>query len=374
MGRVTKRMLSGVVFGALIAAVAALPVQAEQPGDMWITTKVKMQLLMDDTVDGLDIHVDTVDGGVTLHGKVASEAAKKHAAGRAREVEGVGDVRNLLAVVPEAARDEVEVSDDKLEKRVSTVLERDKALEDSDITIESVHDGVVLLSGDAKTLSAHRRALEDARSVDGVRQVASQIRSPDELSDEELWQEGGSRSAAQGMGGEVSDLWITTKVKTQLMTESGLSPLAINVDTHRGVVTLFGSVGTEDVKMRAGDVVHQPLLVLGPDFCILSANRAFHETFRVERSEFEGRLLSEAKESSWLTSALRSRLDAVITDGAGFEDFETIQEFSHVGPRRVVLSGRGVVMNDDEQPVLIVLGIEDAGPAVTKAHEGEGEA
>lgn len=253
--RITQRMLSGVVFGALIAVLAALPVRAEQPGDMWITTRVKMQLLTDDTVDGLDVNVDTFDGRVTLHGKVASEAAKRRAGERTREVEGVADVRNLLVVVPEAGRDEVEISDEKLEQRVSTVLERDQALEDSDIEIDSVHDGVVLLSGKAKTLSAHRRALEDARSVDGVRRVASQIQSPDELSDEELWQEGESRAAAQGIGGNASDVWITTKVKTLLLTEAGLSPMAINVDTYRGVVTLFGSVETKDVKTRAADLV-----------------------------------------------------------------------------------------------------------------------
>jgi len=46
------------------------PAIAEQPEDAWLTTKVKMTLLTDDTVETLDINVDTFDGWVTLHAEV----------------------------------------------------------------------------------------------------------------------------------------------------------------------------------------------------------------------------------------------------------------------------------------------------------------
>jgi hypothetical protein len=52
-----------------------------------------------------------------------------------------------------------------------------------------VNAGVVLLSGEAATLSDHQRALERAREVAGVRKVSSEIRSPDQMSDRELWAE-----------------------------------------------------------------------------------------------------------------------------------------------------------------------------------------
>lgn len=242
------------VLGIVASLCLAVPALADQP-DAWITTKVKMQLLTDDTVDGLDVDVDTFNGRVTLHGKVVSEAVKSQAAKIARGVDGVDEVRNLLAVVPDAGRETTQVNDEQLAERVSTVLERDAALSDSDIEVESVNDGVVLLSGDARTLSDHRRALEDARSVEGVREVASEIESPDELSDDEMWNEGGGSSAMADAADQISDVWLTTKAKTQLMSKSGLSPLEISVDTDRGVVTLFGTVGTEEVKSRAERVV-----------------------------------------------------------------------------------------------------------------------
>jgi hypothetical protein len=76
---------------------------------------------------------------------------------------------------------------------------------------------------------------------------------------------------------------------------------------------------------------------------------------------------------SWLTPDLGGHLEAVIVKGAAFEGFETTQEFPHLGLRHVVLSGRGVVMNAGEKPVLVVLGIADAGPAAENTSEEGGE-
>jgi len=237
----------------LVAALSLLttPALAAQPEDAWITTKVKMALLTDETVDGLDIDVDTFAGRVTLHGKVDSSVEKVEAEILARQVEGVTDVRNLLAVVAATSRKANEVTDDTLAEQVSTVLERDKALSSSNIDVKSVNEGIVVLSGEAKTLSAHHRAIEDARAVPGVRQVASEIRSPDELGDEEIWDAGERTSTTDEMKGAASDAWITTKVKVRLMAEPGLSPVGVNVDTRDGVVTLFGTTPTQDLKLRA---------------------------------------------------------------------------------------------------------------------------
>lgn len=255
-------MIRGLALLACSAALA-LPALADQPGDAWITTKVKMALLTDDQVDGLDINVDTFDGRVTLHGDVASEAEKAAAGEEARQVEGVREVRNLIAVVPQQDREATEVADEKLSEQVSQALEDDPELEDSDIEVESVNDGVVVLSGDAKTLSAHQRALEDARGVEGVRSVSSQIRSPDQLADEEIWQDAEAETAGEGEGamesaqGTVSDAWITTKAKLFLMTDPGLSPFDVNVDTRRGTVTLFGTVRSDEMKRRAESEVQK---------------------------------------------------------------------------------------------------------------------
>jgi len=53
------------------------------------------------------------------------------------------------------------------------------------------------------------------------------------------------------MGAAASDAWITTKVR--LMAKPGLSPMAVSVDTRQGIVTLFGTVETAELKSRAAE-------------------------------------------------------------------------------------------------------------------------
>lgn len=242
-----------------IGLTARMAAAAGSKPDPWITAKVKIFLLTAEDVDALDVNVDTVNGRVTLHGTVDSEAEKARAGEVARQIEGVADVRNLLQVVPgEKAQEAQAHSDDEVRKAVETLLDRDQALEDSDIRVASVHNGVVVLSGEAKTLSDHQRALEDTRAVEGVRHVASQVRSPDSLSDAELWREGKMQQGEPGgtLAG-VADMWITTQAKVKLLADEATPGMDINVDTRDGVVTLFGTLTSDEAKSQAERIVKE---------------------------------------------------------------------------------------------------------------------
>jgi hyperosmotically inducible periplasmic protein len=247
-----KLRMNWLSAGALaICLCAATPALALDTPDAWITTKVKMSILTSDGISTANaVNVDTVDGKVTLHGVVPTDAEKAKAEEVAHGIDGVKSVNNLLQVVPSSAKKAVKVADDKLEKNVEAVLSRDKALESSSIKVASVHDGVVLLSGDAKTLSAHRRALEDARAVPGVKQVSSEIQSPDKLGDEEISM-GKGMSKEQTMASAAHDTWITTAAKARLLATADVPALDVNVDTDHQVVTLFGTVPTETSKKLA---------------------------------------------------------------------------------------------------------------------------
>jgi len=58
-------------------------------------------------------------------------------------------------------------------------------------------------------------------------------------------------NAAHKAGDKVDDAAITTKVKTALMAEPGLRSLEINVDTRDNIVTLNGTVDSQEKKQRA---------------------------------------------------------------------------------------------------------------------------
>jgi len=239
------------------ALAFAAPAWAAARPDAWITTKAKISLLTTADVSGTAIHVDTTDGRVTLHGTVGSDQEKQKAAQVARGIEGVRDVRNLLQVVPEQSKDTMKVSDADLKAQVVAVLAKDGALQASSIRVESVNAGVVLLDGEAESLSAHRRAIEDAARVKGVARVESSIESPDELADAEIWQEGSADAHQAPENSAARDMWITSKAKMRLMANSDTPALEINVDTNAGIVTLFGTVPTEQAKQAAAAEVRK---------------------------------------------------------------------------------------------------------------------
>lgn len=250
-----RNLLSKLAAPAALAfalATAAPAVQAAQASDAWITTKVKMSLL---TSEGLatvtDIDVDTTDGRVTLHGAVGSAEEKARAEQVAKATEGVREVRNLLKVdAAKTARETAAVSDDTLRQRVDQALEADPALRESGVEVESVENGVVVLGGEARSLSVARRALEDVRAVDGVRRVENRIESPEQLSDTETWREEGYDQAAYARSA-ARDAWITSATKMRLIANEGTPAFDINVDTRDAVVTLFGTVDSQEARSQA---------------------------------------------------------------------------------------------------------------------------
>jgi osmotically-inducible protein OsmY len=223
--------------------------------DAWITTKTKLALLTTEGVSGTAVHVDTVRGRVTLYGKVGSAAEKAKAETVAQQIDGVKGVRNLLQVVAPPRAQAVQVSDDALKSRVEQALRADLALRDSQIAVPSVHQGVVRLAGTAKTLSAHRRAVEVVAHVPGVRRVASEVHSHDTLADAEIWREPTPHppGEAYGVWEAASDMWITSETKMRLLADSHTPALDINVDTREGIVTLFGIVPSQKAKAAAAD-------------------------------------------------------------------------------------------------------------------------
>ncbi|RBP47112.1 BON domain-containing protein [Arenicella xantha] len=67
--------------------------------DATTTAKIKSKLLLEDTVKGLDISVDTDHSVVTLNGTVESDAAKDLVESIAENTESVATVNNQLIVV-----------------------------------------------------------------------------------------------------------------------------------------------------------------------------------------------------------------------------------------------------------------------------------
>lgn len=167
---ITVAMVGAMVVSGAVAARAGVK-------DSWITTKAKIALL---TTDGFSVNganVDTIDGRVTLHGKVGTAADRTKAEQTVRKVDGVKSVNNLLQVVTEKAMMTLIATDADVKDRVEASLKTDAKM--SDVKVASVNNGLVLLSGKAENVHESLRAIENAYSVNGVRRVATEIETID---------------------------------------------------------------------------------------------------------------------------------------------------------------------------------------------------
>jgi len=187
-----KLGLLALMSGTLALAESAP--KADRP-DRWITTKATIALLTDDNVTGTRVNVETVDGRVTLRGKVETTADRSGAERITKTVEGVTQVRNMLRVMPDKNKQPTNIEDAAVSTSVTAALESDGSLKDSQIRVQSVSEGVVLLAGGASSLSALLRAIQVAVGVSGVRRVTSEVESPDTLTDRQAETERDSEAA-----------------------------------------------------------------------------------------------------------------------------------------------------------------------------------
>lgn len=102
---------------------------------------------------------------------------------------------------------------------------------------------VVTLSGNVDTMMAKSRAVELARTTDGVASVTDNIMVT------------GTADATPGMPDAApatfSDAGITATLKSKLLADTTVGGLSIDVDTQDGVVTLTGDVKSQAEKDQA---------------------------------------------------------------------------------------------------------------------------
>jgi hyperosmotically inducible periplasmic protein len=124
------------------------------------------------------------------------------------------------------------VSDADITTKVKFKFSNVKSLKGSDISVTTTN-GVVTLTGTATGKKAEYAAESLAKSVEGVKSVDDDLRKPGDSK--------GVASAKQG----TSDDWITTKVKSELVTDSVTKGFDVKVITTNGVVVLSGKLSSQ---------------------------------------------------------------------------------------------------------------------------------
>ncbi|CAM5786610.1 BON domain-containing protein [Castellaniella caeni] len=128
-----------------------------------------------------------------------------------------------------------QVDDQTIELRVSS--EMNKAFGDTARVVGTSYAGRLLLVGDVPSDADRERAVNIARTIPKVHSVDNYIRVGD----------------LTPLSVRTNDTWITSKVKSQMVTTENVPFRTIKVTTERGVVYLMGKV-TADEGERAAKV------------------------------------------------------------------------------------------------------------------------
>jgi osmotically-inducible protein OsmY len=112
--------------------------------------------------------------------------------------------------------------------------------------LSDVDNGAVLLTGTVQSDIDKDLAEEIARSIDGVGSVNNQLVVTENI------EATVADDPGREFGQKVDDATTTAQVKSQLLANSNLHGLQINVDTRYSVVTLAGEVSSHEQKQLAG--------------------------------------------------------------------------------------------------------------------------
>ncbi len=180
-----------------------------------------------------------------------------------------------LAQATHPAAPASKVDDGALKSRIESRLKGSATLKDSDIDV-AVDHGVVTLSGTVHSEAQSLRARSLAK-VSGVTDVTNKLtvdskttRAMDKAGNktDHAMDKAGDKTAraarkadakasAGGLDANITDAWITTKIKTSFLNEDPLKGSDINVDTNNHVVTLKGTVASAAGRTRAVSLAKQ---------------------------------------------------------------------------------------------------------------------
>lgn len=240
----------GLLTAAIMLAMSTSAVWAADPTPKTLTearqeTQIWTTYALSPYLRANDLQVSVHDGKATLSGVVEEDVNKDLARQIALGVDGVKTVDNQIVVkadytapAPDAKRGYGEVVDDAtISTAVKSRLAWSKHADELDATVHTQR-GAVTLAGTATTREASDQALRLAKGTRGVLSVENNLVIRKAASATAH----ANDSVMDNVGQNISDGWITTKVKSSFMYSNNVSGSNISVSTAQGIVTLSGKV------------------------------------------------------------------------------------------------------------------------------------
>ncbi|QDH81160.1 PAS domain S-box protein [Echinicola soli] len=101
--------------------------------------------------------------------------------------------------------------------------------------------------------------------------------------------------------------------------------------------------------------MHDPMLVLGKDFRVKSANKKFYKTFGFNEEQTEGVPLFDLGNKQWDIPALRELLEDIIPKNTQIYNFEVKQTFASLGEKIMSLNASRIVQKTHREQLILLI-------------------
>ncbi|HHO48236.1 MAG TPA: BON domain-containing protein [Desulfobacteraceae bacterium] len=222
----------------------------EQHSDTWIKSKLVTTYTLNRHLNPFDIKVDVKEGVVTLEGTVDSAVERDLAVEIAKGMTGVSRVDDKLSIESGAAGDSAElpdfsrlVEDATVTAMVKSRLLWNRNIQGMDINVDT-SSGEVVLDGKVESDAVRDLAGQIALNTENVRKVVNNLEVTGKKEPSKL------EEAGKIIEREVSDSWITGKVKAVLLSSKEVEGADVRVSTRNKVVTLKGTARSSEQADR----------------------------------------------------------------------------------------------------------------------------
>jgi len=101
--------------------------------------------------------------------------------------------------------------------------------------------------------------------------------------------------------------------------------------------------------------MNEPMLVLGKDLRVKSANNPFYKTFGVTEEQTKGKLLYELGNNQWDIPKLRELLENIITKDAQLFNYEVKHTFMHLGEKIMTLNASRIIQEAHREHLILLI-------------------
>jgi two-component system, chemotaxis family, CheB/CheR fusion protein len=103
------------------------------------------------------------------------------------------------------------------------------------------------------------------------------------------------------------------------------------------------------------NTMHEPMLVLGKDLRVKSANKSFYKKFAVSEEQTEGSLLYDLGNKQWDIPALRELLEEIIPNNSQLYNYEVKHTFLHLGEKIMSLNANRIIQKTHREHLILLI-------------------